>query len=312
MDRLERIFEIQKNFNDNYLKFKNIDVNNEHDKQKQTNETVLCLIKEATEILDETNWKSHKLNKKNILQNNIIEESIDTFKYLLNILQIWGFDHNQFYDEFERKSIVVSQKWEQEKLLKFSNKENIAILDIDGIIFPWPEVFLEFCKEPIFLGANITSSPKDLFEFEKRFDLKKQLELKDAYRKSGIKATAQVVNGAVEFTHKLKQLGYTIILVTARPYKKYQRIYADTLQHLNSHNVKFDAIIWEEDKEKYLIENFPNAKFIVEDDSKNAIKLYEAGFKVYLKNTIYNKKVSTENTTITRFNNFDEIDWNTR
>lgn len=307
MDRLERIFEIQKNFSKKYHEYQNIDIDNLEQKQAQTKEYILCLIKEATEILDEINWKQHKLNKQKILEDNIIEESIDSWKFLLNIIQLWGFDHNKFYDEFERKSIVVAQKFEQEKLLKFSNKENIAICDIDGILYPWPETFLEFITEREFNPFNEVRF-NNLEEFEKYFDLKKQLELKDAYRKSGIKANADVVDGAIEFTYKLKELGYTIILVTARPYQKYQRIYADTLQWLNKHDIKFDAIIWNEDKEKYLIENFPSAKFIIEDDYKNALKLSNAGFKVFLKNTIYNENFNIENTKISRFDKFEEIE----
>ncbi len=302
MDRLKRIFDIQKNFTNKYHEYQNIDVDNLEQKQQQTKEYILCLIKESTEILDEINWKQHKLNKQKILEDNIIEESIDSFKYLLNIIQLWNFDDNKFFDEFERKSIVVAQKFEQEKLLKFSNKEKVAILDIDGILYPWPKEFLRFC-----LYYNINYKFKNLYDFESSIDLSERLKIKDEYRKSGIKATANVIDGAVEFTNKLKELGYTIILVTARPYQKYQRIYADTLQWLNNHKIQFDAIIWEEQKEKYLIEKFPNAKFVVEDDIENALILSRNGFKVYLKNTIYNEsKATTEN--IIRFNNFNEIE----
>jgi dimeric dUTPase (all-alpha-NTP-PPase superfamily) len=60
---------------------------------------VLLMIKEVTEILDEINYKPHVHNKKPINKDHIIEELVDTFKFLLNLMLIMDV---QPY-EFERK-----------------------------------------------------------------------------------------------------------------------------------------------------------------------------------------------------------------
>lgn len=293
MDKLERIFDLQRNFERDFLKFNGIDLDNisSEDKQKMTKEWILCLIKESTEILDEINWKQHLLSKKDVIEDNLIEEMIDALKYWMAICTIWGIDANKVFSEFERKSIVVSQKFEQEKLLKIAKESKdtrVCAIDIDGVLYSWPEAYVDWVHN------NKYYPDLKISTFEELEDLNIKARLKQEYRLSGIKAIAKPNEYASELTQFLKDNKYTIILITSRPYWKYQRIYADTLQWLNTYNIKFDAIIWEEKKEEYLIKNFPDIQFVIEDDVSNANKLIRAGFKVFLKKTLYNKDVKTK------------------
>jgi hypothetical protein len=129
--------------------------------------------------------------------------------------------------------------------------------------------------------------------------------LKLEYRLSGIKRTIPIIDGAVDFVNKLKENDYFVVLLTARPYKTVFRIYSDTLYWLESNNIKYDAIIWDENKETFILKYFMNnnIKFIVDDDFKNAKKLSENKIKVYLKT---DDKVIEEN--ITTFSRFSEIE----
>jgi uncharacterized HAD superfamily protein len=174
----------------------------------------------------------------------------------------------------------------------------VCALDIDGVLYPWPETFLNYAS---YYKSNYLIYD-NLYDFEKE-DLKYQIEVKESYRLSRTKATAGALEGSSEFTKKLKEKGYTIILLTARPYEKYEQIYSDTITWLNRHNILFDAIIWNEKKEQYLIEKFPNVEFVVDDDYNNAVKLRKAGIKTFLKNTLYNRDKEFD----VRYDKFDEI-----
>ena len=81
---------------------------------------------------------------------------------------------------------------------------------------------------------------------------------------------------------------YNVVLLTARPYKKYFRIYSDTLKWLKDNNICYDAIVFDEEKEKYIINNFDpkQVAFCIDDDINNANKLSDSGFKVYLKKNL--------------------------
>ena len=85
--------------------------------------------------------------------------------------------------------------------------------------------------------------------------------------------------GAKELLDSLKDMGYKIILLSARPYKQYNRIWADTLTWLNSNSLYFDAIIFDRDKEDLVTKLFPNMKYFIDDDESNIKKVSDAGFK---------------------------------
>jgi uncharacterized HAD superfamily protein len=245
----------------------------------------LALIKEATEVLDCINWKDHKLEQTDINESNLVEELIDVFKYYLAIVILWGIDQDRFLHEFERKSVVVAQKFEQEKLLKITKHDKICAIDIDGILYPWPESFVKFytLRYPHLLNVAFTEVSKMPIFYQ----------LKEEYRLSGVKAREEVLPGAADFTKYLKDQGYTIILLTARPYERYQRVYADTLEWLHTHQIAFDAIIWNENKEKYLYDHFPHVSFVVDDEAKNITQLANYGFKIVAKRTPYNRELES-------------------
>jgi len=81
---------------------------------------------------------------------------------------------------------------------------------------------------------------------------------------------------------------YNVVLLTARPYKKYFRIYSDTLRWLKENDICYDAIVFDEEKEKYIINNFEpeQVAFCLDDDIGNANKLHDSGFKVFLKKNL--------------------------
>ena len=83
------------------------------EKEKLTQLFLLHLHSELTEILECTNYKTHK-NKKNIDVEYLHSEIIDTFKYLLNICLIWNLTPDKFFEEFHKKSDIVEKRYEQE------------------------------------------------------------------------------------------------------------------------------------------------------------------------------------------------------
>lgn len=122
MDKLEEIFKIQKKFTEHFFKEKvGIEVDtikdNKFEKIKWNKEYILALIVEATEILNEVDWKMHKSTNQTEDNNKILEESIDVMKFLFGLMIINGFSLNQIYNKFKEKSDIV------EKRFKKSNNE---------------------------------------------------------------------------------------------------------------------------------------------------------------------------------------------
>jgi hypothetical protein len=283
LDKFDKMFDIQYNFTKKIFKEKfKLDINNISKNReldiKWTKEYILALIKEATEVLDETDWKTHASKSSNDIKDNILEECIDVFKYLLGFLIIKGFNKKQIYNKFIDKSKVVEAKLKQELQMKqISNKEKIVIIDIDGVIASWPETFINF------VNIHTDNYFNNYSTMKKTVDRKLLIELKEKYRLSGWKSDMKMLFQANEFIDYLKDEGYTVVIITARPYKIYNRIYSDTINFLDKNKIKYDAIIWEQEKEKYIIEHFNKNQiaFCVDDDIRNVNQLSSNGFDTY-------------------------------
>jgi hypothetical protein len=305
-DKLDNLYSIQEKFTELFLSSKNVTVYDVcHNRDlliKYNKEYILATIKETTDILDKLDWKMHIRSNEKDIKDNILEECIDAIKYIFGLMIINGFSVDSFYEKFVDKSKVVEAKFEQERLLEkiYNDREKkIAFIDIDGILCQWPKPFIDFANYKM---NESFCSIKDII---KKYDQLVFNNLKLEYRLSGIKRTIPIIDGAVDFVNKLKENDYFVVLLTARPYKTVFRIYSDTLYWLESNNIKYDAIIWDENKETFILKYFMNnnIKFVVDDDFKNAKKLSENKIKVYLKT---DDKIIEEN--ITTFSSFSEIE----
>lgn len=318
IDKLEDLYNIQKNFTDVFFQKKhNININNIIDDKNLlvhwNKEYIISITKEIYEVLDEIDWKMHTSKYSIDIKDNLLEECIDSFKYLMGLMIINGFTVDDIYDKFISKSKVVESKFNQQEVIKNIVKDDrkIAFIDIDGVVADWPNSFIQFVnKNKNYTFDNLKQMTEDL-------DRNEYYLLKNEYRLSGVKSNMDKVPGILELLQYLRNNNIHIILLTSRPYKKIFRIYSDTLKFLDNNNIIYDAIIWEEEKEKYILENFKSDKvlFCLDDDINN-VNLLSNSFKTFLKtnvklfynendmNSEINKKV---NDNVIILNNIQEI-----
>ena len=106
----------------------------------------------------------------------------------------------------------------------------------------------------------------------------------------------------------LREQGYKIMLLTARPYEQYKRIFADTMEWLESNNLPYDSIIFDEKKEERLIREFgkDRIEFFIDDVVGNANTISRLGAPCYLITRPYNVgKELAEG--VTRINKLEEV-----
>lgn len=80
-----------------------------------TKENMLALHRELGELLNELPWKPHRAKNQEYNIDNIQEEMIDCFKYMINLALTWGLTPEKFEELFMKKSQIVKQRYEQEK-----------------------------------------------------------------------------------------------------------------------------------------------------------------------------------------------------
>ena len=307
-DKLEVLSEMwkdQKEFNSNFVNFEKMD---ETEKVAMTKEYSLQLNGEVYELLRETSWKNHRKAGPNIIKSNLKEEWIDVFKYWLSIGALWGFNPEDFIEEYWRKSAVVEQRYLQEKQLDFESSK-IAGVDIDGVLAAYPEHYINYVNKE--LGTDFKVNQVKDYDLYNSLPIPEDiaLDLKDSFRQSGQNRTIPVLEGAKKFLQELRRRDYKIVLLSARPYKQYRRIFADTQTWLNENGLVHDAILWDEDKCGRLVREFgkENVSFFVEDHIGNANSIADKVLcPVFLFNRSYNKD-KLEKKGVYRVDTFSQI-----
>ena len=137
------------------------------------------------------------------------------------------------------------------KVWELKEKEKICCLDIDGVLMScYPKCWVDF------INAHTGKKFKNLNEAKLSVAYDCYRELKKEYRTSGIKEMLPVNPQASNLTKALKDLGYTIIIMTARPAHKYPTLYTQTINWLKKNGYT------DETKEQFKIIN-ENNKFTI-------------------------------------------------
>ncbi len=290
---LSEVFSTQFEFTNKIFKEKfNIEINtlSKDEKTKWIKEFILSGAKEFMEMLDEISWKQH--TDQTADGNNFLEEGIDAFKFLINCIIIAGYDDKQFIEKYKEKSFIVNFRYEQQKKMRLINEESkVAFIDIDGILNYYPKEFLDFANsvQKKLVSNKVFETVNQL----KQFNYASYKKMKHEYRISGDEATKSVVRKeAVDVINKLNEKGYIVVLLTARPYKKYNRLFFDTVQWLKQNYIQYNLIFFEREKAKFMLENFSNCKrmFFIDDDVENINRLAN-----YIENPILLKNLQLHN-----------------
>ena len=102
------IFQRQKRFQEKFFDTDNL---TDADKIKWTKEFVLAMHQELAEVMNSLDWKSYHAYKTHVYDiNDTKEEIIDCFKFILNLMIVWGIDEKELLDIFNKKSDVVETR----------------------------------------------------------------------------------------------------------------------------------------------------------------------------------------------------------
>ena len=263
-------------------------------KEAATKDLALGIITEAMSVLEATNWKVHHGDKFPVSRSNLLEQLVDVYKYTMSTVALWDFTPEEWQHEFDRKDSVNWQRYRQDTTMKTLNASSkVAAIDLDGVLCAYPENIIAYMNKRFSKSLTIK-------------DIKTLHGVEDAYLKAGVGAASyrlakqdfmedgwyskysEAMPGASEFTHKLKELGYTIVLLSARPYKEHNRIFGDTVEWCHTNNIAFDIIYWDKDKDMRIIKTFPNLSFLLDDDIDNVREVSKAGYLSLLLSRPYN------------------------
>jgi len=190
------------------------------------------LIKNAAFLIDPS-WSIQFLDMENELPELAREKllhAVDCLLYATSILSIQDIDVKTLLRVISsRQKMIRDMHDTAEKYRKIPDDKCLVVLDIDGVIFPYPELWLRF---------------KDAHEKEGM----EVSEIKELYRLSGLKATEPPLKGASNLISFLQDQGCVVILLSSRPVNLYPEVYMQTVSFLDRYNMRPDLLFFKDHK----------------------------------------------------------------
>ena len=261
MDRWERIFDLQR------LQQESLGLDPTEMAPTLLEETsrhlALGLYEEAAELArSAVRFKAHVLKQQRVEKSEVIGEAADVIKYVLALAQLHDVGADELYQEVLRKTAVVEDRANGERL-KLEHDTSVILVDMDGCI-------------------------ADLAPLEALIDAAGDTRVEEAvkaeFRSSGGFRTLPIIDGARDGMAKLKELGYKLVIITSRPYRRYKRLYGDTMEWLRENDIEYDLILFQRDKAEAIAEYIHPAQPLcfIEDRVKHAFDITRIGVPVLL------------------------------
>lgn len=143
----------------------------------------------------------------------------------------------------------------------------VAIIDIDGCLSEYPHpLFFKFVKTQT---GTVFNSKEEIVN---RFGRLVYNDIKNSFRRSGLKLDYDVRKGAAHFIGKLKELGFVINIVTSRPALK-ENIHFTELW-LEKNKIYYDQLLFIKSKGSLIVSNTGLQKLLVIDDEYEGLMDY--------------------------------------
>lgn len=282
--KIEEFMEIQAKFLTRLLRDKGVTISDMSTAERVgwSKDTALSLSDEVHEFLGCLQWKQHRaLRNEAVSKSNLKEEWVDMFKFLLNLALLWNLDPGELADEFVRKSKVVEYKYSMQFRLSAVQGDRVVGVDIDGVLNTYPDCFVQWVRRT---WPTSTDLPQDstLADLHLRLGASTMMAVKTAYRESGAKMDQPVREGAKDLLDGLRAHGFSVVLLSRRPYWRHYRIFADTLEWLQRNNLQHEAILFHPQKHVKILETFPNMVAMVDDEVEVCRAVQAAGVPTVL------------------------------
>lgn len=260
------------------------------EKEETLKTFVLSAHSELTGIVDAINYKEHRLGSHPVDTQKILYKSVDVYRYILAILNLWDVSGSAFTtalaqkDDFLHYRHRLSQK-------KWAGQP-VVLFDMDDVLAEFRASFCAYATQET--GAFIDPESDEYYN-TKEF---KRLGIKgEHYFKSFIDLHGFLLlernQKYYDFLKQLQEMGHWVQIVTSRPASNLTAFY-DTYSWLARHGIEADGVtftsekfIWLSDQEYFSGGDY----FAVDDSAKHAAEYAKHGVVVLVPEKSYNKEV---------------------
>ena len=276
-----------------------------NDIELHTQQLALCAHAEISSLVNATNFKKHHGNLETVDRDNILFESIDVLRYIQAIQNLWGISGDEVEKAFLAKDAYLNARKKIDDFPWQGNK--VVIVDMDDVVADFRKTFAVWLEKEYQVAIDVESEEYYFITALADAGLNPELVF-EKFVYSGGFLSLQPVEGAKEFISSLRELGYWIQILTARPDENLRCLY-DTYQWLQKYDIAYDDVAFSTEKFRWCAKSKyydTNAiAFAIDDSPKHANEYSKHGINVKVPVKSYNKTINGEN--IKFYNSFDDL-----
>jgi hypothetical protein len=199
---------------------------------------LLGITAQLSQLLEQTNWRKHPITDITEFGPNVSEELADLTKYVFSMWQVMGFTPLDMLDAMYQKGEILQQLMYQDVRPPLQNL-NILMLDLDGVVADFRKGFISWLENTNW-GKILTIKDEDIglhLDLNNGWDYRAYYQAKIEFEKEGGYSHLPSIKQIKHTVNTLKQIGWYVMVYTARPYSTYKRIWGDTWTWLRERDI---------------------------------------------------------------------------
>lgn len=259
---------------------------NDDKREEMTKSFALALHGEVSALVSSINFKDHHANRKTPDREKILYESIDALRYLLAIMNTWGYTPDEVDDAFNDKDTFLHMRHKSETA-KWDGRP-VLIVDVDDVIAHFRKDYFKWLEATYDIVI-----PQDYPEYYASTPLKEKGINPEATFKDFISdrklREIEPIDDTIDVLGRAQKMGYWIQLLTARPDQNLICLY-DTYHWINQMNIPFDGLAFSGEKYRWVVQSpfYGHVAACIDDSPKHAAEYATHGLLVLSPELSYN------------------------
>tara|TARA_R110001599_G_scaffold23181_2_gene85364 strand:+ start:796 stop:1689 length:894 start_codon:yes stop_codon:yes gene_type:complete len=272
-----------------------------------TQQLALCAHAELSSLVNATNFKKHHGSLEQVDRDNILFESIDVMRYIQAIQNLWNISGEEIEEAYNRKTAYLNARLHIDNTPWTGQK--VVIVDMDDVLVSFRECFAAWLEKSYNISIDVESKEYYFITALSELNINPEAVFESFVAAGGF-ASLTPVNNARNFMLRLKDQGYWVHILTARPETNLRCMY-DTYFWLAEHNIPYDDLSFSSEKfrwcakSKYYDDN--SIAYAIDDSPKHATEYAKHGIRVKVPVKSYNKSINQE---VEYYENFNTINLN--
>lgn len=260
------------------------------EKREMLKTFILSLHAETTGIVESVNYKEHRLEPETFDMQKLLYKSVDTYRYILAILNLFDITETEFSMALAEKDDFLHYR--HELLKKSWSGQPVAVFDMDDVIAKFRQSFCAWSTRKC--GNFIDPESEEYYntrEF-KKLGIKGEAYFKEFVDSHGFLSLDRDETYC-ELLNHLKDQGYWIQILTSRPASNLTCFY-DTYSWLARNGIRADGVAFSAEKFSWLStqQYFNEGRyFAVDDSAKHAAEYAKHYVNVLVPEKSYNQEV---------------------